>query len=136
MQDGVDAVVVEVFDLDIGFLFGGTAGHELRQQARCGMCEHIAVGYVQAGLVGLNNHLGDHQRRAAQLEEVVGGTHLVHGEDAGEDVAEESLHLVGRSHILAFLYLYLRCRQCAPVDFLVLVERYLRQLHRGCGHHV
>ena len=36
-------------------------GNEARQFSRCGVGKHITVGHVQSGLVGLDDHTGNHE---------------------------------------------------------------------------
>ena len=89
-----------------------------------------------AVLVGLDDDTRHHERRAAQLEEVVQSAHAVERQDAGIDVAEEPLGLVGRRHIFAVGSLDDRRGQGFLVDLLVLVERDGVDLHRGSRNHV
>ena len=100
------------------------------------MVEDFAVGHVLTGLVRFDDYLGHHEGGSAKLEEIVGGTHLVHGKNSGENVAEELLDLILRRHIIPFFYLDLRSGKGAPIDLLVLIQRDGINLHSGSRHHV
>ena len=90
---------------------------------------------MQPGLVGLDDDAGDDERRAAQLEEIVGSTHLVHLEYACEDVAEGALCVVGRSHV-GRTDGQLRFGQRLDVGLAVGRHGHLLQLQVGGRHHV
>ena len=45
----------------IGSLVIALTGNEARQFSRCGVGKHITVGHVQSGLVGLDDHTGNHE---------------------------------------------------------------------------
>ena len=61
LQDGIDASIVEVGELDISIFSGSFATHELSQQTWCWMSEHIAIDDVIASLVALDDDLGYHE---------------------------------------------------------------------------
>ena len=89
-----------------------------------------------ADLVNLDNDACDHERCASKFEEVVSSAGLVHRENGCEDVTQLLLEIVGGCHIFAFVGSYLRCRQCTPVDLLILIERNSVDLHGSRRHHV
>ncbi len=110
--------------------------HQLGQLARRRVGEHIAIGHVNACLVGLNDDTGHHERGAAQFEEVVGGTDLVHSDNVFEDAAEQTFGVVSRLNIFVVGSLNHRRRQSLAVNLLVLVERYGVDLHGCSRYHV
>ena len=63
------------------------------------MIEEITICYVITLLVHLYDNTCHHQGCAAQFEEVVGSTNLIHGEDRAEDITEYLLEVVGRGQI-------------------------------------
>ncbi|MBO7576030.1 MAG: aminoacyl-tRNA deacylase [Bacteroidales bacterium] len=83
-----------------------------------------------SGLVGLDDDAGHHEGGAAQLEEVVGGADLVHGQDVAEDFAEQAFRVVGGLHVFVVGGLDDRSGQCLAVHLLVLVQRDDIDLHR------
>ena len=98
------------------------------------MIEHITVCHMMTSLVGFDNNLGHHQRRAAHLKEIVSSSHLVQGQDACKDIAEQCFYIPYGSHIIALLDLYLRCGKGTTVHLLILVQRNSGNLH-GCSRH-
>ena len=90
---------------------------------------------MESGLVGLDDDAGDDERRAAELEEVIGGAHTVHLQDAGEDVAEGTLSVVLRCLVVATDG-QLRFGQSLDVGLAVGCHRHLLQLQIGRRHHI
>ena len=90
---------------------------------------------MQACLVGLDDDAGDDKRGTAQLEEIVGGTDLIHLEDGGKDVAEPAFGVVGRSHV-GRSDGELRLGQCLDVGLAVGCHRHLVELQVSRGHHI
>ena len=114
----------------------GFAIQEMSELARSGMVEDVAISHVMPSLVSLNNQTGCHERGTSEVEEIVRCTHLVHGENLLEDVAEEFLELVCRFHIITIACRNHWSRQCLAVHLLILVERNAVDLHGGSRHHI
>ena len=91
---------------------------------------------MQPRLVAFDDDTRYHKRRAAKVEEVVGGSHLVHLQDISEDLGKHALLLVAWLHVFTVGCLNHGGRQRLSVHLLVLVERYGVDLHRGSRHHV
>ena len=112
------------------------ARNECGKLSRGGVGEDIAVSHVHSRFVGFDDDTRHHERGAAQIEEAVVGTDLVHGENLAEDAAEERFRIVGRCHVFAVGSLHDGRRQRLAVHLLVLVQRNAVDLHRGGRDHV
>ena len=133
-ENTVDGAVVVITGLDI--LVDVTSTDEIGQQARRGVGEYITVSDMMTSLVGLDDDTRHHERCAAQLEEVVGGACLVHGQNVAVNLAEEAFRVVGGLHVFVVGGLDDGCGQRLAVHLLVLVERDDINLHRGGRNHV
>ena len=135
LQQIVDSGIVVVRHLVGTGAFGGRAGDQSGQLAGSGIGKDIAVGHMHAGLVGLDDDTGDHERGAAELKEVVGSAHLVHLKDRGKDVAEGAFGIVARS-LVGGSHSQLGFGQGLDVGFAVGGGGHFGQLEVGGGHHV
>ena len=135
LQQVVDGCVVKACYL-IEALLCRVARKEARQQAWRRVGEDVAVCHVQSRLVALDDDTRYHKRGAAKVEEVVGGSHLLHLQDISEDLGKHTLLLVAWLHIFTVGCLDHGGRQRLAVHLLILVERYGVNLHRSSRHHV
>ena len=86
-------------------------------------------------LAGLDDDLDGIDAGTANLEEVVGSTHLLDVQNIREDTAEQLFLLPLRSHIFCGT-LHLGCREHLAVNLAVGRHRHAVHLHIGVGHHV
>ena len=98
------------------------------------MGEYVAVGEGDASLEGFGLEGGYEEGGAANVEEVVGGSHMGCACHLGEEVAPEAFGVVGRCGVLG------RCRfgcgQCGIVGLACRGEGHRWELDEVVGHHV
>ena len=132
----VDGAVVVITGLFVFVLVDGAARKEIGQHSWCRVGEHVTIGDMMTGLIGSDDDTRHHKRGASQLEEVVSGANLVHGQNVAVNLAEEFLDIVDRLHIFVVFRLNDRGRQGLTVHLLVLVQRDIVNLHGGSRNHV
>ena len=110
LQQRVDRSIVEVGYFISPFILCA-ASNQPCKLAGSRMGEDITIGHMQSCFVCLNDDTGDNERCAAQLEEVIRGSYLIHLQDVGKDVAEDTLRFVHR-FCIGRCYGELRLWQC------------------------
>ena len=111
------------------------AAHIFSECPRCLQFKDVVEDNLHAVFAGFYDNLDGVDTGAANLEEVVGGTHLLDFQNIGEDVAEEFFLLTLWRLILGDT-LHLRYGQYLAVNLSVGCHRHGIHLHIGIRHHV
>ena len=108
---------------------------QLRQGAGRGILEDVAVGDLISLFRGGEHHRGDDERGAADLKEIIRGSHAVQLQRVLECLAEEFLRGVGRRDILSQTDGH-RIGQAPDIGLSVRGHGHLVELEIGGGHHI
>ena len=99
------------------------------------MGEEVVEDNLHTILAGFHNHLDGIDAGAANLEEVVGGTHLFNIQHFREDAGKKRFRLAFRSHVFVDT-LKFGDGQSLAVDLEVGSHWHHVETHIGVGHHV
>ncbi|MNZ13071.1 hypothetical protein D3C78_299580 [compost metagenome] len=117
-------------------LSGFTAADHRGQGLDGLMLEQVARGEMQPGLTPTADHLDRQDRVAAQFEEVVLQTDLLHVQYLAPDRRQLLLQLAARRFIVLAALLQVRRRQGAAVELAIAGERHLLKQHQVGRHHI